>query len=87
MNERINASSVVVGIGIGAWPGHIIIYLGLTSDGLLQDQHSWQAEMGASGHRDATGSSRQTATISADIPFSERDGMSGVRKMRVSCGR
>ena len=83
-NERTNASPVVV--GRGAWPGRIKIYLGLTSDGLLQDQHSWQAEMGATSRRDATGLSRQTATISADTPFSEREGMPGGRKMRVSCG-
>ena len=72
-NERINASPVVV--GRGAWPGRIIIYLGLTSDGLLQDQHSWQAEMGAPGRRDATELSGQMALISADISFYEREGV------------
>jgi hypothetical protein len=56
-------------VGTGAWLGCVRTYLGLTSDGLLLDQHSWQVVMGVLGHRDATGSSRQTSPISADIPW------------------
>ena len=59
MKERIDAAPFVV--ETGAQPGRIMIYLGLTSDGLLLDQHSWQAKMGAPGCRDATESSGQTA--------------------------
>ncbi len=50
-------------------------YLGLTSDGLLLDQHSWQVGIGAPGRRDATGSIGQTAPISADVPFHEWEGV------------
>ncbi len=71
--ERFNAKPVVV--GTGAWPGRIIISLGLTSNGLRLDQHSWQAEMGAPGRRDATELSGQMALISADISFYEREGV------------
>jgi hypothetical protein len=71
MKERINATPVVV--GTGAWPGRITVYLGLTSDGLLLDQHSWQVEMGMPGCRDAIGLSRQMAQTSADVPFHERE--------------
>jgi hypothetical protein len=50
---------------------------GLTSDGLLLDQHSWQVVMGAPGPRDATGSSRQMVPISTDVPFHEQEGVAG----------
>jgi hypothetical protein len=81
--ERINAVPVVV--GTGAQPGPVG-YFGLTSDGLLLDQHGWQVEVGAPGHRDATGSSRQMALIYADVPFHEREGVAGGWKLRISCG-
>jgi hypothetical protein len=55
------------------------------NDGLLLDQHSWQVELGAPGCRDPTGSSRQMAPISADVPFHEREGVAGGRKLQVMC--
>jgi hypothetical protein len=44
--ERINAAPVVV--RTGARLGRLGYY-GLTSDGLLLDQHGWQVEMSAPG--------------------------------------
>jgi hypothetical protein len=81
MKERIDAAPFVV--ETGAQPGRIMIYLGLTSDGLLLDQHSWQAKMGAPGCRDATGLSGQMAPISVDIPFYEQEGVTGGWKLWV----
>ena len=79
-------NTVPLVVGTGAQPGGINIYLGMTSDDLLLDQHSWQAEMGVPGCRDATGSSGQTAQRSANIPFYEREGVAYGWKLRVSCG-
>jgi hypothetical protein len=82
MTERINAAPVVV--GTGARLGRLGYY-GSTSDGLLLAQHSWQVEMGAPGHRDATGLSGKTVPISADVLFHEREGVAGGWKLRVMC--
>jgi hypothetical protein len=75
------------GGGTGAQPRHIMAYLGLTNDGLLLDQYSWQVEMGVPGRRDATGLSGQTVPISVDMPFHEREGVASGPKLRISCGQ